>query len=57
MATATDVLHAMQAIEAVRSSRDPSLTATKLPTKLTNEFYSADDFQIEFKNEPINPSS
>ena len=57
VATATDVLHAMQAIEAVRSSRDPSLTATKLPTKLTNEFYSADDFQIEFKNEPINPSS
>ena len=49
MVTATDVLHAMQAIEAVRSSRDPSLTATKLPTKLTNEFYSADDFQIEFK--------
>lgn len=57
VATATDVLHAMQAIEAVRSSRDPSLAATKLPTKLTNEFYSADDFQIEFKNEPINPSS
>ena len=57
VATAIDVLHAMQAIEAVRSSRDPSLKATKLPTKLTNEYYSADDYQIEFKNEPINPSS
>lgn len=50
--TATDVLQAMQAVEAVRASRDGSLKATKLPAKLYNEYYSANDYQIEFKNDP-----
>lgn len=49
--TATDVLQAMQAVEAVRASRDGSLKATKLPAKLYNEYYSANDYQIEFKND------
>jgi len=52
--TAADVLQAMQAVEAIRSSMAGDLKATKLSTKLTNEFYSADDYQIEFKNEPDN---
>lgn len=50
--TATDVLQAMQAVEAVRASRDGSLKAIKLPAKLYNEYYSANDYQIEFKNDP-----
>lgn len=50
--TATDLLNAMQAVEAVRSSRDTTLKAFKLRAKLFNEYYSADDYQIEFKNEP-----
>ena len=50
--TATDLLNTMQAVEAVRSSRDTTLKATKLPAKLFNEYYSANDYQIEFKNEP-----
>lgn len=50
--TATDVLQAMQAVESIRSSIAGDMKATKLPTKLTNDFYSADDYQIEFKNEP-----
>lgn len=49
--TATDVLQAMQAVEAVRASRDGTLKATKLPAKLYNEYYSANDYQIEFKND------
>jgi hypothetical protein len=57
--TATDILQAMQAVEAVRGSRDETLKATKLPTKLGNEYYSGNDYQIEFNNEPdnYNPSS
>ncbi|MBM5571109.1 MULTISPECIES: Wadjet anti-phage system protein JetA family protein [Deefgea] len=48
VATATDVLHAMQAVEAIRSSRAADIKATKLPTRLYNEFYSAHDYLIEF---------
>lgn len=55
--TATNVLHAMQAVEAIRSSKAGDMKATKLPTKLTNDFYSADDYQIEFKNEPNDRSA
>lgn len=52
MKTATDVLHAMQAVEAIRNLKVNDMKATKLPAKLTNDFYSADDYQIEFKDEP-----
>lgn len=50
--TATDLLHTMQAVEAVRGAHDDSLKAIKLPAKLWNEYYSANDYQIEFKNDP-----
>lgn len=52
--TATDVLSAMQAVEAIRSSKSNDVRVTKLPAKLKNEFYSANDFQIEFRDEPSN---
>jgi hypothetical protein len=55
--TATDVLHAMQAVEAIRNSKAADMKATKLPSKLTNDFYSADDYQIEFANEPNDRSA
>lgn len=55
--TATDVLHAMQAVEAIRNSKAADMKATKLPIKLTNDFYSADDYQIEFANEPNDRSA
>ena len=45
--TAKDVLQAMQAVEAVRGSRDASLKARKLPNRLVTEFYTGSDYQIE----------
>lgn len=45
--TARDVLQAMQAVEAVRGSRDETLKARKLPNKLVSEFYTGSDYQIE----------
>lgn len=50
--TARDLLHNMQAVEAVRSARDPRLIATKLPARLYNESYTANDYQIEFQYDP-----
>ncbi len=47
--TATDVLQAMQAVEAIRSLRVQDMTATKLPTKLVTDFYTADDYLIELR--------
>lgn len=57
VAAATDVLHAMQAVEAIRSGRASDISATKLPTRLYNDFYSANDYLIEFKNEPDTSNS
>ncbi len=45
--SARDVLQAMQAVEAVRGSRDGSLKARKLPNKLVTKFYTGSDYQIE----------
>jgi hypothetical protein len=50
---ATDVLHAMQAVEAVRNAPHRSLRATKLPARLISEIYSGNDYLIEFTYEPI----
>lgn len=47
--TAADVLHAMQAVEAIRASHDGGIKATQLPTKLLNDFYCASDYLIELK--------
>lgn len=44
---ARDVLQTMQAVEAVRGSRDDTLKARKLPSKLVTEFYTGSDYQIE----------
>jgi hypothetical protein len=49
--TARDVLQAMQAVEAVRGSRDDTLKARKLPNKLVTEFYTGSDYQIEANHE------
>ena len=45
--TAKDVLQAMQAVEAVRGSRDNAINARKLPSKLVTEYYTGSDYQIE----------
>jgi hypothetical protein len=52
VATTTDVLNNMQVVEAVRGARDGRLTVQKLPSKLWNEFYAGDDYQIEMKHDP-----
>ena len=49
--SARDVLQAMQAVEAVRGSRDKILTARKLPNKLVTEYYTGSDYQIESSHE------
>lgn len=49
--TATDVLRAMQAVESVRASRDETLKAIKLQTRLVNEYFTASDYQIEITHE------
>lgn len=49
--TASDVLQAMQAVEAVRGSREGTLKARKLPNKLVTEFYTGSDYQIEANHE------
>lgn len=55
MQTATDVLQAMQMVEAVRAGRDDGLTARKLAGRLQNQYYSASDYQIEFHDD-TNPN-
>jgi hypothetical protein len=49
--TATDVLQTMQMVEAVRASRDESLTAKKLPSQLHNAYYSGNDYQLELNHD------
>jgi hypothetical protein len=46
---AREVIQAMQAVEAARNSAAGDLVARKLPTRLANEFYSANDYEIDFK--------
>jgi Family of unknown function (DUF5716) len=47
--TARDVIRAMQAVEAVRSDVGMDLTVTKLPTRVENELYSGNDYEINLK--------
>lgn len=54
--SATEVLKAMQAVEAIRSLRVPDMRATKLKDRLMSPFYSSDDYQIETCDEPDNSS-
>ncbi|WP_220486149.1 Wadjet anti-phage system protein JetA family protein [Aquariibacter albus] len=48
-ATARDVIRAMQAVEAARSDVGTDLVTKKLPTRLENEFYSGNDYEISLK--------
>lgn len=48
-ATARDVIRAMQAVEASRSDVGADLLVRKLPTRLDNEFYSGNDYEIDLK--------
>ena len=50
--TALDVLSLMQAVEAVRSSKETGLKATLLPNRIHTEFYSGADYLIEISHEP-----
>jgi len=45
--TARDVLQAMQAVEAVRTSREATLTVKKIPGKFVSDYYTGSDYQIE----------
>jgi len=47
LTSAIDVLRAMQAVEAIRGSGETGLKVTRLPTRLTNPYYSGFDYQIE----------
>lgn len=47
--TARDLIRAMQAVEAVRSDVGTDMDVTKLPTRLANEFYRANDYEIRLK--------
>jgi hypothetical protein len=49
MGSAMDVLTAMQAVEAVRASRDGSLAVRRLPGRMHTPFYDAHDYEIEMK--------
>lgn len=52
LASAKDVLSAMQAVEAVRSAKARDLKAVRLPAPVENEFYSGADYEIDFKKQP-----
>lgn len=45
--TATDVLKAMQSVEAIRTAEHPGLKVTRLPTRFDTEGYSGNDYEIE----------
>jgi hypothetical protein len=48
-ATARDIIRAMQAVEASRSTAGADLLVKRLPTRLENEFYSGNDYEISLK--------
>lgn len=47
--TASDVIKAMQAVEAVRNTRSGDLVARRLPTRLDNPYYSGTDYEFDVK--------
>jgi len=49
VSSARDVIGALQSVEAVRNSRGKDLVARKLPSRIDNDFYSSDDYEIDFK--------
>lgn len=52
LATARDVIAAMQTVEAIRNTKARDMRASKLPGRVENEFYSGSDYEIDFKNIP-----
>ena len=51
--SAKDVLQAMQAVEAVRTSRETTIKVSRLPSKLLTEYYTGSDYQIESQKDAI----
>jgi len=49
--TARDLISNMQTVEAVRNAKGRDLTATRLPGRVENEFYSGYDYEIDFKKD------
>ena len=49
--TARDLISNMQAVEAVRNAKGRDLTATRLPGRVENEFYSGYDYEFDFKRD------
>ncbi|WP_052190886.1 Wadjet anti-phage system protein JetA family protein [Chitinibacter sp. ZOR0017] len=48
-ATARDIIRTMQAVETVRSEVGADMSVIKLHTRLDNELYSGNDYEIDFK--------
>lgn len=49
--TARDLISNMQAVEAARNAKGRDLTATRLPGRVENEFYSGYDYEFDFKRD------
>lgn len=49
--TARDLISNMQAVESVRNTKGRDLTATRLPGRVENEFYSGYDYEFDFKKD------
>lgn len=47
--TARDLIGNMQSVEAVRNAKGGDLTATRLPGRVENEFYSGYDYEFKLK--------
>ncbi len=49
LTSATEVLGAMQVVEALRADNDSDMSIRKLPGKVENEFFIGPDYEITFK--------
>ena len=52
LTSATEVLGAMQVVEALRADNDSDMSIRKLPEKVENEFFIGPDYEITFKQKP-----
>lgn len=52
LTSATEVLGAMQVVEALRADNDSDMSIRKLPEKVENEFFIGPDYEITFKLKP-----
>jgi hypothetical protein len=51
--TAKELIGNMQAVEAVRSTKDGDLIAKRLPRRVENEYYSGFDYEFDFKKKDV----